>query len=39
MFLRKPEWIVELMCELIWALMALAQMGRQVRRELKGQAL
>jgi transposase len=39
MFLKNPERIAGLLCILVWALMVLALMERQVRRELKGQAL
>ena len=39
MFLEKPERIAGLLCILVWALMVLALMERQVRRELKGQAM
>ncbi|HEU5118942.1 MAG TPA: hypothetical protein VFT74_20290, partial [Isosphaeraceae bacterium] len=39
MFLKNPERIAGLMCVLVWALMVLALMERQVRRELKGQPL
>lgn len=37
MFLKNPERIGGLLCILVWALMVLALMERQVRRELKGQ--
>ena len=39
MFLKNPERIAGLLCVLAWALMVLALMERQVRRELKGQPL
>ncbi|HJZ55187.1 MAG TPA: IS1634 family transposase [Gemmataceae bacterium] len=39
MFLKNPERIAGLLCVLVWALMVLALMERQVRRELKGQPL
>jgi transposase len=39
MFLKNPERIAGLLCILVWALMVLALMERQVRRELKGQAM
>lgn len=39
MFLKNPERIAGLLCILVWALMVLALMERQVRRELKGQPL
>ncbi|HMB03500.1 MAG TPA: hypothetical protein VKP69_07135, partial [Isosphaeraceae bacterium] len=39
MFLKSPERIAGLLCVLVWALMVLALMERQVRRELKGQPL
>ena len=39
MFLKNPERIAGLLGILIWALMVLALMERQVRRELKGQPL
>jgi transposase len=39
MFLKNPERIGGLLCILIWALMVLALMERQVRRELKGEPL
>jgi transposase len=39
MFLKSPARIAGLMCVLVWALMVLALMERQVRRELKGQPL
>jgi transposase len=39
MFLKNPERIAGLLCILIWALMVLALMERQVRRELRGQPL
>jgi hypothetical protein len=39
MFLKNPERIGGLLCILVWALMVMALMERQVRRELKGQAL
>jgi transposase len=37
MFLKNPERIAGLLCILVWALMVLALMERQVRRELNGQ--
>jgi hypothetical protein len=37
MFLKNPERIAGLLCVLVWALMVLAVMERQVRRELKGE--
>ena len=39
MFLKNPERIAGLLCVLVWALMVLALMERQVRRELKGRPL
>jgi hypothetical protein len=39
MFLKNPERIAGLLCVLAWALMVLALMERQVRRELKGAPL
>ena len=39
MFLKNTERIAGLLCVLVWALMVLALMERQVRRELKGQPL
>src|SRR3954451_20127 len=39
MFLKNPERIGGLLCILIWALMVMALMERQVRRSLKGQPL
>jgi transposase len=39
MFLKNPERIAGLLCILVWALMVLALMERQVRRELKGRPL
>jgi transposase len=39
MFLKNPDRIAGLLCILVWALMVLALMERQVRRELKGQPL
>jgi transposase len=39
MFLEKPERIAGLLCILVWALMVLALLERQVRRNLKGQPL
>jgi transposase len=39
MFLKNPERIAGLMCILIWALMVLALMERQVRRSLKNKPL
>lgn len=39
MFLEKPERMAGLLCVLIWALMVLALMERQVRRNLKGKPL
>jgi transposase len=39
MFLKNPERMAGLLCILVWALMVLALMERQVRRELKGQPL
>ena len=38
MFLKNPDRIAGLLCVLVWALMVLALMERQVRRELKGRA-
>ena len=39
MFLKNPDRIAGLLCVLVWALMVLALMERQVRRELKGEPL
>jgi transposase len=39
MFLEKPERIAGLLCILVWALMVLALMERQVRRNLKRKPL
>jgi transposase len=39
MFLKNPERIAGLLCILVWALMVLALMERQVRRSLKGKPL
>jgi transposase len=39
MFLKSPERIAGLLCVLVWALMVLALMERQVRRGLKGKPL
>jgi transposase len=39
MFLKNPERIAGLLCVLVWALMVLALMERQVRRGLGGQPL
>jgi hypothetical protein len=39
MFLKNPERIAGLLCILVWALMVLALMERQVRRELKGEPM
>jgi transposase len=39
MFLEKPERIAGLLCILVWALMVLALMERQVRRSLKGKPM
>jgi len=39
MFLKNPERIAGLLCILVWALMMLALLERQVRRNLKGRAL
>jgi transposase len=39
MFLEKPERIAGLLCILVWALMVLALMERQVRRSLKRKPL
>ena len=39
MFLKNPERIAGLLSVLVWALMVLALMERQVRRELKGEPL
>jgi transposase len=39
MFLKNPGRIAGLLCVLVWALMVLALMERQVRRELKGAPL
>jgi Domain of unknown function (DUF4277)/Transposase DDE domain len=38
-FLKNPERIAGLLCILVWALMVLALMERQARRELKGEPL
>ena len=38
-FLKNPERIAGLLCVLVWALMVLALMERQVRRELGGKPL
>lgn len=38
-FLKNPERIAGLLCVLVWALMVLALMERQVRRGLRGQPL
>jgi transposase len=38
-FLKNPDRIAGLLCVLVWALMVLALMERQVRRELGGQPL
>ena len=39
MFLKNPDRIAGLLCVLVWALMVLALMERQVRRELGGEPL
>jgi transposase len=39
MFLKNPERIAGLLCILVWALMVLALLERQVRRNLKGKPL
>jgi transposase len=39
MFLEKPERIAGLLCILVWALMVMALMEREVRRNLKGKPL
>ncbi|MGQ0635590.1 MAG: IS1634 family transposase [Planctomycetaceae bacterium] len=39
MFLKNPERIAGLLCILVWALMVLALIERQVRRSLKGKPL
>jgi transposase len=39
MFLKNPERIAGLLCILMWALMVMALMERQVRRSLKGKAM
>lgn len=39
MFLKNPERIAGLLCILVWALMVLSLMERQVRRKLKGKPL
>ncbi len=39
MFLKNPERIAGLMCVLVWALMVMALMERQVRRSLKSKPL
>jgi transposase len=39
MFLKNPERIAGLLCVLVWALMVLALMERQVGRKLRGQPL
>ena len=39
MFLEKPERIAGLLCILVWALMVLALIERQVRRSLKGKPM
>jgi transposase len=39
MFLEKPERIAGLLCILVWALMVMALMERQVRRKLKGKPM
>jgi Domain of unknown function (DUF4277)/Transposase DDE domain len=39
MFLKNPERIAGLLCILVWALMVLALMERQVRRNLNGKPL
>jgi transposase len=38
-FLKNPDRIAGLLCVLVWALMVLALMERQVRRKLKGKPL
>jgi len=39
MFLKNPERIAGLLCILVWALMVMALMEREVRRNLKGKPL
>src|SRR5262249_51562527 len=39
MFLKNPERIAGLLCILVWALMVMALMERQMRRSLKGKPL
>jgi transposase len=39
MFLKNPERIAGLLCVLVWALMVLSLMERQVRRSLKGKPM
>src|SRR5947208_13347388 len=39
MFLKNPERIAGLLCILVWSLMVLALLERQVRRNLKGKPL
>jgi transposase len=39
MFLKNPERIAGLLCVLVWALMVMALMEREVRRSLKGKPL
>jgi len=39
MFLKNPQRIAGLLCILVWALLVLALMERQVRRSLKGEPL
>ena len=39
LFLKNPERIAGLLCVLVWALLVLALMERQVRRKLQGQPL
>jgi len=39
MFLKNPERIAGLLCILMWALMVMALMERQVRRRLKGKPM
>jgi transposase len=39
MFLEKPERMAGLLCVLVWALMVMALMERQTRRNLKGKPL
>jgi hypothetical protein len=39
LFLKNPELIADLMCVLVWALMVLALLERQVRRSLNGKPL